>query len=118
MIPKNKDGLNRLSNAREDQKALLGHLMYTAQVVASKSYKCTKHKTACTRLHFATYNALKGKGLGTNASLLTCSMLLSTTEAFADNVIILQFTSIHLMVLFLFVFLFFSTAWWVPRGDK
>jgi histidine triad (HIT) family protein len=34
VIPKNKDGLNRLSNAREDQKALLGHLMYTAQQVA------------------------------------------------------------------------------------
>eukprot|EP00601_Ochromonadales_sp_CCMP2298_P010168 CAMPEP_0173252160 /NCGR_PEP_ID=MMETSP1142-20121109/20562_1 /TAXON_ID=483371 /ORGANISM="non described non described, Strain CCMP2298" /LENGTH=115 /DNA_ID=CAMNT_0014185151 /DNA_START=135 /DNA_END=479 /DNA_ORIENTATION=+ len=34
VIPKNKDGLNRLSNAREDQKALLGHLLYTAQEVA------------------------------------------------------------------------------------
>lgn len=34
VIPKNKDGLNRLSNAREDQKGLLGHLMYTAQLVA------------------------------------------------------------------------------------
>ena len=34
VIPKNKDGLNRLSNAREDQKALLGHLLYTAQKVA------------------------------------------------------------------------------------
>eukprot|EP00600_Ochromonadales_sp_CCMP1393_P008450 CAMPEP_0174953706 /NCGR_PEP_ID=MMETSP0004_2-20121128/6_1 /TAXON_ID=420556 /ORGANISM="Ochromonas sp., Strain CCMP1393" /LENGTH=133 /DNA_ID=CAMNT_0016201415 /DNA_START=250 /DNA_END=651 /DNA_ORIENTATION=+ len=34
VIPKNKDGLNRLSNAREDQKALLGHLVYTAQEVA------------------------------------------------------------------------------------
>eukprot|EP01031_Cornospumella_fuschlensis_P030248 gene30248-36554_t len=34
VIPKNKDGLNRLSNAREDQKGLLGHLMYTAQKVA------------------------------------------------------------------------------------
>jgi histidine triad (HIT) family protein len=34
VIPKDKDGLNRLSNAREDHKALLGHLLYTAQVVA------------------------------------------------------------------------------------
>ena len=34
VIPKNKDGLNRLSNAREDQKGLLGHLLYTAQKVA------------------------------------------------------------------------------------
>eukprot|EP00603_Paraphysomonas_imperforata_P009455 CAMPEP_0114430486 /NCGR_PEP_ID=MMETSP0103-20121206/10067_1 /TAXON_ID=37642 ORGANISM="Paraphysomonas imperforata, Strain PA2" /NCGR_SAMPLE_ID=MMETSP0103 /ASSEMBLY_ACC=CAM_ASM_000201 /LENGTH=136 /DNA_ID=CAMNT_0001599937 /DNA_START=136 /DNA_END=546 /DNA_ORIENTATION=- len=36
VIPKNKDGLNRLSNAREDQKALLGHLLYTAQSVAAQ----------------------------------------------------------------------------------
>jgi histidine triad (HIT) family protein len=34
VIPKNKDGLNRLSNAREDHKEFLGHLMYTAQKVA------------------------------------------------------------------------------------
>lgn len=34
VIPKNKDGLNRLSNAREDQKGLLGHLMFVAQKVA------------------------------------------------------------------------------------
>ena len=34
VIPKNKDGLNRLSNAREDQKMILGHLMFTAQKVA------------------------------------------------------------------------------------
>ena len=34
VIPKNKDGLNRLTSAREDHKALLGHLLYTAQVVA------------------------------------------------------------------------------------
>lgn len=34
VIPKDKDGLNRLSNAREDQKGLLGHLMYTAQQCA------------------------------------------------------------------------------------
>ena len=36
VIPKNKDGLNRLSNAREDQKMLLGHLMFTAQMVAKQ----------------------------------------------------------------------------------
>ena len=36
VIPKNKDGLNRLSNAREDQKAILGHLMYTAKEVAKE----------------------------------------------------------------------------------
>lgn len=34
VIPKDKDGLNRLSNASEHHKALLGHLVYTAQVVA------------------------------------------------------------------------------------
>lgn len=34
VIPKNKDGLNRLSNAREDQKPLLGHMVYIAQKVA------------------------------------------------------------------------------------
>ena len=34
VIPKNKDGLNRLSSAKEEHKALLGHLMYTAQKVA------------------------------------------------------------------------------------
>jgi len=36
VIPKDKDGLNRLSNAREDQKGLLGHLLYTAQLVAKQ----------------------------------------------------------------------------------
>jgi len=30
VIPKNRDGLTRLSNAREDQKDILGHLMYVA----------------------------------------------------------------------------------------
>lgn len=35
VIPKDKDGLNRISNAREDQKEILGHLMYTAKSVAS-----------------------------------------------------------------------------------
>jgi histidine triad (HIT) family protein len=34
VIPKNKDGLNRLSSAREDHIPILGHLMYTAQKVA------------------------------------------------------------------------------------
>ena len=36
VIPKNKDGLNRLSNAREDQKGILGHLLFTAQKVAKE----------------------------------------------------------------------------------
>lgn len=36
VIPKNKDGLNRISNMREDQKELVGHLLYTAQQVAKK----------------------------------------------------------------------------------
>ena len=34
VIPKDKVGLNRLSSAKEEHKALLGHLMYTAQKVA------------------------------------------------------------------------------------
>lgn len=34
VIPKNKNGLNRLSSAKEEHKNLLGHLMYTAQKVA------------------------------------------------------------------------------------
>ena len=34
VIPKNKDGLNRLSNAQEHHKALLGHLLFAAQQVA------------------------------------------------------------------------------------
>ncbi len=36
VIPKNKDGLNRLSNAREDQKMKLGHLLFVAQKVAKE----------------------------------------------------------------------------------
>eukprot|EP00596_Hydrurales_sp_CCMP1899_P010824 CAMPEP_0119041500 /NCGR_PEP_ID=MMETSP1177-20130426/12398_1 /TAXON_ID=2985 /ORGANISM="Ochromonas sp, Strain CCMP1899" /LENGTH=136 /DNA_ID=CAMNT_0007007583 /DNA_START=185 /DNA_END=595 /DNA_ORIENTATION=+ len=36
VIPKDKDGLNRLSNAREDQKDILGHLLFTAQAVAKQ----------------------------------------------------------------------------------
>ncbi len=31
VIPKNRDGLTQLSKAREDQKAVLGHMMYVAQ---------------------------------------------------------------------------------------
>jgi histidine triad (HIT) family protein len=34
VIPKNKDGMNRLSNMREDQKDLVGHLMFVAKQVA------------------------------------------------------------------------------------
>ena len=34
VIPKNKNGLNRLSNAKEEHKEILGHLMYTAGQVA------------------------------------------------------------------------------------
>jgi histidine triad (HIT) family protein len=36
VIPKARDGLTQLSKAREDQKQLLGHLMYVAQDLASK----------------------------------------------------------------------------------
>ena len=36
VIPKNRDGLTKLSNAREDQKYILGHLMYVAQSVGKK----------------------------------------------------------------------------------
>lgn len=36
VIPKNKGGLARLSNAVESDKALLGHLMFTAQQVAKQ----------------------------------------------------------------------------------
>uniref|UniRef100_A0A7S0Y8Z6 HIT domain-containing protein n=1 Tax=Pseudo-nitzschia delicatissima TaxID=44447 RepID=A0A7S0Y8Z6_9STRA len=31
VIPKNRDGLTQLSKAREDQKAVLGHMMFVAQ---------------------------------------------------------------------------------------
>ncbi len=34
VIPKNKDGLNRLGSAEEKHKSLLGHLLYTASKVA------------------------------------------------------------------------------------
>ncbi|KAL7477299.1 hypothetical protein ACHAW6_003111 [Cyclotella cf. meneghiniana] len=36
VIPKNRDGLTKLSNAREGQKDVLGHLMYVAQMVGKK----------------------------------------------------------------------------------
>lgn len=40
VIPKVRDGLVQLSKAREDQKELLGHLMYVAQEVGKK--ECPK----------------------------------------------------------------------------
>ncbi len=40
VIPKDRDGLVSLSNAREDQKALLGHLMFVAQEIGKK--ECPK----------------------------------------------------------------------------
>ena len=40
VIPKNRDGLTKLSNAREDQKSILGHLMYVAQSIGKK--ECPK----------------------------------------------------------------------------
>ncbi len=36
VIPKHRDGLTKLSNARENQKDILGHLMYVAQSVGKK----------------------------------------------------------------------------------
>jgi len=36
VIPKKRDGLSQLSKAREDQKPLLGHLMYVAQELGQK----------------------------------------------------------------------------------
>jgi histidine triad (HIT) family protein len=36
VIPRHRDGLVSLSKAREDQKELLGHLMYVAQQVGKK----------------------------------------------------------------------------------
>lgn len=36
VIPKNRDGLTMLSNAREDQKDILGHLLFVAQSVGKK----------------------------------------------------------------------------------
>jgi hypothetical protein len=36
VIPKVRDGLTQLSKAREDQKTLLGHMLYVAQSVAKQ----------------------------------------------------------------------------------
>ena len=36
VIPKKRDGLTMLSKMREDQKGLLGHMMYVAQSVGKK----------------------------------------------------------------------------------
>ena len=36
VIPKVKDGLSGISTMRADQKALVGHLMYVAQLVAKQ----------------------------------------------------------------------------------
>lgn len=36
VIPKKRDGLTQLSNMRDDQKSLLGHLMFVAQMVGKK----------------------------------------------------------------------------------
>lgn len=36
VIPKHRDGLTKLSNARENQEGILGHLMYVAQSVGKK----------------------------------------------------------------------------------
>jgi len=40
VIPKNRDGLVSLSTARENQKELLGHLMFVAQEIGKK--ECPK----------------------------------------------------------------------------
>jgi histidine triad (HIT) family protein len=37
LIPKHRDGLTRLSHAKQEQKTLLGHLMYVAQEIQKKS---------------------------------------------------------------------------------
>lgn len=36
VIPKHRDGLTQLSKAREDQKSLLGHMMYVAQMLGKE----------------------------------------------------------------------------------
>merc|ERR1712232_563853 len=36
LIPKKRDGLTKLSSAREDQKDVLGHLLYTASLIGKK----------------------------------------------------------------------------------
>ena len=35
VIPKHRDGLTQLKNAREDQKDILGHLMYVAKTIGA-----------------------------------------------------------------------------------
>lgn len=45
VIPKNKDGLNKLSNAEPRHKALLGHLLYTAAEVARKEGLADGYRT-------------------------------------------------------------------------
>ena len=40
LIPKKRDGLTQLCKAREDQKAMLGHLMYVAGQIGAK--ECPK----------------------------------------------------------------------------
>mmetsp|Transcript_8134 Transcript_8134/g.10734 ORF Transcript_8134/g.10734 Transcript_8134/m.10734 type:complete len:153 (+) Transcript_8134:265-723(+) len=40
VIPKDRDGLTKITKAREDQKELLGHLLYVAQEVGEK--ECPK----------------------------------------------------------------------------
>jgi histidine triad (HIT) family protein len=41
VIPKQRDGLTRLSKAEERHKALLGHLLYVAQLVAKQGIRLT-----------------------------------------------------------------------------
>lgn len=36
VIPKDRDGLTKLSNAREDQKEKLGHLLFVAQMIGKE----------------------------------------------------------------------------------
>lgn len=36
VIPKERDGLTKLSNAREDQEGLLGHLLYASQKIGKE----------------------------------------------------------------------------------
>lgn len=44
VIPKNRNGLTRLSKMTEEHKALVGHLMYVAQLVA-KQGECQSGQT-------------------------------------------------------------------------
>lgn len=45
VIPKNKDGLNRLSSAEPRHKELLGHLLYTAAAVARQEGLAAGYRT-------------------------------------------------------------------------